>query len=71
MNVVSSHHPPTPVDEESKIGHYRVHFDPPRGRERRRSAGVGSRAVSGWFTEGFDTQDLKEAKGLIDSLIIT
>ena len=22
----------------------------------------------GWFTEGFDTQDLKEAKALIDEL---
>jgi predicted ATPase len=27
--------------------------------------------VYGWFTEGFDTPDLKEAKGLLDSLIIT
>jgi hypothetical protein len=27
-----------------------------------------SRAVSGWFTEGFDTPDLKEAKALIDEL---
>ena len=24
--------------------------------------------VYGWFTEGFDTQDLKEAKGLLDEL---
>ena|SRR5215831_13893347 len=24
--------------------------------------------VYGWFTEGFDTQDLKEAKALLDSL---
>jgi predicted ATPase len=24
--------------------------------------------VYGWFTEGFDTQDLKEAKGLLDQL---
>ena len=27
--------------------------------------------VYGWFTEGFDTSDLKEAKGLLDALIIT
>jgi predicted ATPase len=25
-------------------------------------------AVYGWFTEGFDTRDLKEAKGLLDEL---
>ena len=24
--------------------------------------------VYGWFTEGFDTQDLKDAKALLDSL---
>jgi predicted ATPase len=24
--------------------------------------------VYGWFTEGFDTRDLKEAKGLLDQL---
>ena len=24
--------------------------------------------VYGWFTEGFDTRDLKEAKALIDAL---
>jgi predicted ATPase len=24
--------------------------------------------VSGWFTEGFDTSDLKEAKALLDEL---
>ena len=26
--------------------------------------------VYGWFTEGFDTQDLKEAKALLDELAI-
>ena len=25
--------------------------------------------VYGWFTEGFSTQDLKEAKALIDELV--
>jgi predicted ATPase len=24
--------------------------------------------IYGWFTEGFDTRDLKEAKGLLDAL---
>jgi hypothetical protein len=24
--------------------------------------------INGWFTEGFDTADLKEAKALLDSL---
>ena len=24
--------------------------------------------IYGWFTEGFDTQDLKEAKALLDEL---
>jgi predicted ATPase len=24
--------------------------------------------IYGWFTEGFDTPDLKEAKGLLDEL---
>jgi hypothetical protein len=24
--------------------------------------------VYGWFTEGFDTRDLKEAKGLLEAL---
>ncbi len=27
--------------------------------------------VYGWFTEGFDTADLKEAKGLLDELSVT
>jgi hypothetical protein len=26
------------------------------------------RDQDGWFTEGFDTRDLKEAKGLLDQL---
>jgi len=25
-------------------------------------------AIYGWFTEGFDTKDLQEAKALLDSL---
>jgi predicted ATPase len=25
--------------------------------------------VYGWFTEGFETHDLKEAKSLLDSLV--
>jgi hypothetical protein len=30
--------------------------------------GLSSKSVSGWFTEGFDTADLKEAKALLDEL---
>ena len=26
-------------------------------------------SVYGWFTEGFDTLDLKQAKGLLDTLV--
>jgi predicted ATPase len=26
--------------------------------------------VYGWFTEGFDTRDLKEAKALLDQLVV-
>ena len=26
--------------------------------------------VYGWFTEGFDTRDLKEAKALLDELVV-
>jgi hypothetical protein len=28
----------------------------------------GTTPVYGWFTEGFDTRDLKEAKALLDGL---
>jgi hypothetical protein len=27
--------------------------------------------ISAWFTEGFDTRDLKEAKALLDELALT
>ena len=26
-------------------------------------------ALNGWFTEGFDTKDLQEAKALLDKLV--
>jgi hypothetical protein len=29
---------------------------------------VEIRELAGWFTEGFDTRDLKEAKGLLGEL---
>jgi len=36
---------------------------------RRASASRASRTnVYGWFTEGFDTRDLKEAKALLEEL---
>ena len=37
--------------------------------QRKRAEARGLLApVYGWFTEGFDTQDLKEAKALLDEL---
>ena len=43
---------------------------PALGRERpKKKAARGLLApVYGWFTEGFDTPDLKEAKALLDDL---
>jgi hypothetical protein len=39
-----------------------------RYQERRAEAPDRLAAVYGWFTEGFDTTDLKEAKALLDEL---
>jgi len=45
-----------------------------KAASRRRDHGKREKArdllapVSGWFTEGFDTRDLKEAKTLLDEL---
>jgi hypothetical protein len=33
-----------------------------------RALGDSNPPVYGWFTEGFDTRDLKEAKALLDEL---
>jgi hypothetical protein len=42
---------------------------PPRVRSRTRNCGPAILApVYGWFTEGFDTPDLKEAKALLGEL---
>ena len=42
---------------------------PPRVRSRTRNCGPTILApVYGWFTKGFDTPDLKEAKALLDQL---
>ncbi len=38
------------------------------GQGRRREAHDLLAPVYGWFTEGFDTADLKEAKALLDEL---
>jgi len=35
---------------------------------RRDAAGTLLAAVYGWFTEGFDTADLQEAKALLEAL---
>jgi hypothetical protein len=37
-------------------------------RETSAEAGELLAPVYGWFTEGFDTRDLKEAKALLDEL---
>jgi predicted ATPase len=40
------------------------------GEQGRRGEAHGLLApVYGWFTEGFDTADLKEAKGLLEELV--
>jgi predicted ATPase len=39
-----------------------------RDQGRRNEAGDLLAPVYGWFTEGFDTRDLREAKGLLDEL---
>ena len=39
-----------------------------RTQDRRAEARDRLAAVYGWFTEGFDTSDLKEAKSLLDEL---
>jgi predicted ATPase len=39
-----------------------------RYRDRRAEARDRLAAVYGWFTEGFDTSDLKEAEALLDEL---
>jgi hypothetical protein len=40
----------------------------PFGRCRALSAGLLQLGIIGWFTEGFDMPDLKEAKTLLDTL---
>jgi hypothetical protein len=41
-----------------------------RSRRRRSDCAIasGEEASNGWFTEGFDTRDLQEAKVLFDDL---
>jgi predicted ATPase len=39
-----------------------------RNQGKRREARDVLAPVYGWFTEGFDTPDLKEAKALLDEL---
>jgi hypothetical protein len=43
-------------------------YPSPRRRGREREARELLAPVYGWFTEGFDTRDLKEAKALLDQL---
>jgi predicted ATPase len=39
-----------------------------RGTNRRHETGAMLADIYGWFTEGFDTNDLKDAKALLDEL---
>ena len=39
-----------------------------RDKDKPRQASELLAPVYGWFTEGFDTRDLKEAKALLDEL---
>jgi predicted ATPase len=39
-----------------------------RDTNRREEAGKMLAEIYGWFTEGFDTADLKDAKALLDEL---
>jgi len=59
------------VEQEAKLWELRAAVSLARlcDHQRRRSEGRDLLApIYGWFTEGFDTQDLKEAKALIDEL---
>ena len=59
------------VEQEAKLWELRAAVSLTRlcDHQRRRSEGRDLLApIYGWFTEGFDTQDLKEAKALIDEL---
>jgi predicted ATPase len=40
-----------------------------RSQGKVREAGELLAPVYGWFTEGFDTRDLKEAKALLEELV--
>jgi len=40
----------------------------PTGKGRRDEAHATLAEIYGWFTEGFDTADLKDAKALFDEL---
>ena len=39
-----------------------------RGQGKRKEARELLAPIYGWFTEGFDTRDLKEAKAFLDEL---
>ena len=59
------------VEQEGKLWELRAAVSLARLRRdhgRHAEAGDLLRPVYGWFTEGFDTPDLKEAKALLDEL---
>jgi len=58
-------------DQEAKLWELRASVSLARlRRDQRRHAEAHAllASVYGWFTEGFDTPDLKEAKALLDEL---
>ena len=52
------------MPSEPCVQHYRSSLRLPKREEARELLAP----VYGWFTEGFDTRDLKEAKKLLDEL---
>ena len=54
------------------VAHAAAHIDKPRTPVAAPGKRVEARAlleeIYGWFTEGFDTTDLQEAKALLDAL---
>ena len=67
-SFTSNWHRPSPTSEVAGIARG-DESRPALGRERRRAEARDLLApVYGWFTEGFGTADLKEAKTLLDEL---
>ena len=64
MGVNSANNKPNPGSLRAAMSLARLWRDQGKMREARELLAP----VYGWFTEGFDTRDLKEAKVLLDEL---